>query len=209
MRSRLTDSPTVKLVAALVAVFVLQIVVGTVGNPRGPFALSADFTRQPWTLVTSVFAHSSLSHLVANAVGLAVVGLLLERQTSPARLYAFFVVTGALSGLTEVSLAALLGPWLPGMTARVSVLGASGAIFALLGYLLTSNRLTETVVGGMSLSPRVQLAIFGTVAVLITILTAEPQVALIAHFTGLLLGLLAGRAHLLRPDRTDSAPATV
>ncbi|WP_254272832.1 rhomboid family intramembrane serine protease [Haloarcula marina] len=199
MRRRLVGSPTLVTLAALVAVFALQQVVGLVARQRTLFALSNPLFAQPWTLVTSVYAHASLTHLLANAVALAFAGLALERTTTSARFHGFFVGVGALSGVAQVAFAGLVGSLLPGVPASVSVLGASGAIFGLFGYLLASNRLTETVVGGFSLSPRVQLAVGGLLAALITLLTANPGVALVAHFTGLLLGFFAGRTHLLRP----------
>lgn len=199
MRRRLTDSPTVVTILLLVAVFAVQQVVGLVLRQRVLFALSNPLLENPWTLATSVYAHTGLSHLLANVVMLALFGVLVERQTTSGRFHLFFLGTGMLAGVTQVAVVGLLGPFIPGMPATVSVLGASGAIFALLGYLLGGNRLTERVVAGFQLAPRVQLALAGLVALLLTLLTASPGVALVAHFTGLLLGVLAGRTHLLRP----------
>ncbi|MFC7074945.1 rhomboid family intramembrane serine protease [Haloarcula halophila] len=203
---RLTDSPTVVTLGAIGAVFALQQVVGLLVPQTLVFGMSHPFS-QPWTLVTSVYAHGGPSHLLSNAIALAVLGFLLERETTSLRYHTFFLLTGMFAGLAEVYAARLLGPIVPWMVSQVNVLGASGAIFAFLGYLLASNRLTETVVGGISLSPRAQLAIGGICAAAITIATANPGVALIAHFTGLLLGILAGRAHLLRPGSVLGEPA--
>ncbi|WP_018256952.1 rhomboid family intramembrane serine protease [Halomicrobium katesii] len=208
MRRRLLGSPTMMTLAAFLAVFLCQELVSLVAGRaamQSLFVLTTPVTHDPWTVVTSVYAHSGVSHLVANAVALAVVGILLERQTTPARFHAFFVVTGALSGLAEVWLAPLVGAVLGG-AGQVSVLGGSGAIFALAGYLLTSNRLTDRVVGTIQLSPRLQLAAFAAIAVVVTLATARPQVALVAHFTGLLLGLVAGRVHVLRPRQKRAQP---
>ncbi|QIO21259.1 rhomboid family intramembrane serine protease [Haloarcula sp. JP-L23] len=201
---RPAESPTLVTLLAIVAVFALQQVVGLVARQRHLFALSNPLLDQPWTLVTSVYAHAGPSHLLANAAALALAGLLLERTTTSARFHGFFVTVGALSGVAQVAFVGTLGPLLPGIPASVSVLGASGAIFGLFGYLLAANRFTETVVGGFELAPRAQLALGGVLAAAITLLTANPGVALVAHFTGLLLGFLAGRAHLLRP--ADTAP---
>jgi membrane associated rhomboid family serine protease len=199
MRRRLSDSPTLVTLSVLVAVFAGQQVLGLFVRQRALLALSNPLLVQPWTLVTSVYAHTSLSHLVANALMLALVGLLVERQTTRGRFHLFFLGTGMLSGVSQVTVAAVLAPIVPWMSANGSVIGASGAIFALFGYLLASNRLTETVVAGFELAPRTQLALAGLFAVGITLATATPGVALVAHFTGLLLGVLSGRSHLLRP----------
>lgn len=223
MRRRLLESPTITLLGVFVVVFAVQSLVEIASGPlasRSLFALSVPVASKPWTLVTSVYAHGGVSHLVANAAALALVGLALERETTPVRFHAFFLVTGVLAGLAEVWFAAFFGGFvasvtaavpalasiLPTIPARVNVLGASGAIFALLGYLLTSNRLTDRVVGSFEVSPRLQLALFALVAAAITYVTASHQVALVAHFTGLLLGLLAGRLHVLRRRANQPRP---
>lgn len=223
MRRRLLESPTIALLIVFVVVFAIQTLVGIVTGPlasRSLFALSTPVTLNPWTVLTSVYAHGSVSHLVANAVALVLVGFPLERETTPFRFHAFFAVTGALAGLAEVWFAAFFGGFvarltalvpafgglLPTVPAQVNLLGASGAIFALLGYLLTSNRLTDRVVGNFEASPRIQLALFAIVAAAITVATASQQVALVAHFTGLLLGLLAGRIHVLRRRSSHPTP---
>ena len=211
MRRRLLGSPTVVTLGLFLGVFLCQRLVAAVAGGvtmQSLFVLTTPVARNPWTLVTSVYAHSGFSHLIANAIALAFVGILLERQTTAARFHVFFVVTGALSGLAEVWVAPLTGAVLGGPT-QASVLGGSGAIFALAGYLLTSNRLTDRVVGSIRLSPRVQIAAFAAIAIVVTLATARPQVALVAHFTGLFLGLFAGRAHVLRPRQQEPRPEPV
>ena len=197
---RFMDSPTATTLVVMVVVFVVQQVASVVGL-GGLFALSLPLLARPWTLVTSVYAHAGPSHILANALALALGGLLVERATTKGRFHAFFLGVGMLSGVTQVVAVGLVGPLVPGMPARASVLGASGAILGLYGYLLGSNRLTDTVVAGVELGVRAQVALGALLAAVITLLTASPRAALIAHFTGLLLGLLAGRHHLLAPTR--------
>ena len=194
----LRRSPTAVTLALILAVFGCQQVAGLVGV-RGLFALSNPLLARPWTVVTSVYAHASVPHLAGNALALALGGLVVERLTTNGRFHAFFVGVGALAGATQVVVVGLVGPLVPGVPAGVSVLGASGAVLGLYGYLLGANRLTERLVAGVELAPRIQLALGVVVAAAITLLTANPGAALVAHFTGLLLGLLAGRAHLLAP----------
>jgi membrane associated rhomboid family serine protease len=185
-------SPTVTTIAVFVGVFALQLLAQPLGLFADLFVLAPPLTTAPWSLVTSVYAHAGPGHLLANAVTFLVPGLLLERQTTTLRFHGFFVGSGALAGIAEISVGSLLG-------APSGVLGASGAVFAFVGYLLTANRLADAAIGGVSLSGRTQLLLFGLLAVAVTVATGQPGVALVAHFTGFLLGLLAGRAHLLRP----------
>jgi membrane associated rhomboid family serine protease len=185
-------SPTLTLVVVFVAVYLVELLVGAFGVPKSAFALATPVTLRPWTLVTSVYAHGSVGHLLANSVGLVLVGLVLERRTSRERFHLFFLVTGSLAGLSQVWVAGFFGVRLP-------VLGASGAVFALVGYVLAGNRVSDTILSAVPLSGRAQLAVFVVLAAALTLLTASQGVALVAHFTGLLLGLLAGRDHVLRP----------
>lgn len=190
--------PTATLVGVLVVAFLARELAGLFGFAP-PLALSWPPTRHPWTILTSVVVHDGVFHLATNAVGLLIFGLVLERRAAAARFYAFVLGGGALAGLTEVAVAQALGT-------GVTVLGASGAVFGLLGYLLASNPLTESVAGRITMTPRAKLLAVVAVAGAITWLTRGRDTALIAHFTGLALGLLAGRAHLLRPGRASGSP---
>lgn len=198
----MSRSPTIEVLAVIVVVFLAQSLLqlladatGLIAGAAGLFALAPPVEVRPWTLVTSVYAHAGVGHLTANAIALVLFGLLVERRTTRPRFHAFFLGVGIVAGLAEIYLGGLLfgGP--------VAVLGASGAIFGLLGYVLAGNALSEAVFDRFQLSARAQLALFVVVAAAVTIATGRPGVALIAHFTGLVLGLLAGRARLLDVDR--------
>ncbi|MFC7116094.1 rhomboid family intramembrane serine protease [Natronoarchaeum sp. GCM10025703] len=193
-------SPTLELLVVIGAVFVLQQLVALVSQPLalGLFTLRAPILADPWALVTSVYAHSGLDHLLANAIALAVVGFLLERHTTRLRFHAFFLVTGIAAGVFQIGLASLFG-------VDVALLGASGAVFALIGYLVTGNRLSGRLFDRFQLSGRVTLLLFVVLAGLVTFVTAAPGVALAAHFFGFLLGLVAGKLNLLRPPATGNA----
>lgn len=181
------NSPTVDCLVLFGVVFVCQRLGGLVGVGTPWFALVTPVTR-PWTLVTAVYAHASLAHLLANAVAIAVVGLALERTTTRFRFHAFVLATGALAGLAELLVGALLGT-------PVAVLGASGAVLALYGYVLAGNPITGGVLGAVD-PGRLGKAL--AVAFVVTVLTAGPGVALVAHFTGFGVGLVAGRVGVLR-----------
>lgn len=190
---RRPSSPTVDLIGVFVVVFAAQQVGGLVGAGLAFFALALPLSVAPWTLVTSVYAHATAQHLLANALALAIVGFALERFTSRVRFHAFVLATGMLSGLAEVAVGAVLG-------GSGAVLGASGAILALYGYVLAGNPLAGGVLARLPLGRRGKLALLAGVVMLLTLVTARAGVALVAHAVGLALGLVAGRLHVLRAD---------
>lgn len=183
-------SPTVDLLGLFALVFLAQWLGGMVGVGLAFFALALPLGVAPWTLVTSVYAHATVDHLLANAVGLAIVGLALERFTTRVRFHAFVLATGVVSGVAEVVVGGLLG-------GGGAVLGASGAVLALYGYALAGNPLTGGILDRLDLGPRATLGLVLAVAVLVTLVTARSGVALVAHATGLVLGLASGRLKLL------------
>jgi len=188
---RLRSRPTLQTLVVVVAVFAVQQVAGLVAVAEFYlFVLDRTVATRPWVLVTSVYAHNGVAHLLANVIVLAIVGPLVARRTTTARYHAFFVTTGALAGLAEVVVGGLVGP-------PHAVLGASGAILALVGYLLSGNVVSLRVLDRLQLSPRIQLAVLAAVVVLVTAATSGPESAVIGHATGLALGLVAGRTRLI------------
>lgn len=81
---------------------------------------------QWWRLVTSMFLHGGLMHIVGNMFGLFFVGLYLEPVLGKAKYLFAYMVTGIVGSITSI--------WWH--VATVSV-GASGAIFGLFGVFLS------------------------------------------------------------------------
>lgn len=206
MASRITRSPTVQTLLAFLVVFVVSYPLQYLGLFRALFTLSTPVVLNPWAIVTSVYSHASVGHLLANSIALVFVGIPLERATRTWAFHAYFVVTGAVAGLSQVYVAGLLG--LVGVGAgNVAVLGASGAVFAVGGYVVAGNFVTDGILKRLNLSAEALVVIFVVLAAVVTWATAAPGVALVAHFTGLLIGLFAGRIGILperkRRGRTD------
>ncbi len=83
------------------------------------------------TLVTAMFMHGSLMHLLGNMLYLWIFGDNLEDAMGHGRFLAFYLLTGILAGLAHVLVTALFG-----MNPLVPCLGASGAISGVLGGYL-------------------------------------------------------------------------
>jgi membrane associated rhomboid family serine protease len=181
-------SPTLETLSLMVVFSSLRWVTGLFGLSL--FVLAPPVGLRPWTLLTSVYAHAGLAHLLSNALALALVGLVLERRTTRLRFHAFFLAVGVTAGVAQVLFGSLF-------FGSVGVLGASGAIFGCLGYLLAGNRLAGGLADRLPLSPRATVALVVVLAAVLTVVSSPPGSALVAHFVGLLLGLLAGRFRLL------------
>ena len=190
-RSRsLRRNPVVETLAAMLVVSLLSWAASVVGLV-GLFALAPPVLLPPWTLVTSVYAHAGPGHLLSNAVVVLLAGSLVSLTTTRLRFHAFFVVTGALAGLAHVWTAGLFG-------VRAGVLGSSGAAFALVGYVLSANPASSAVLDRLRLPARVVVVAVALAALALTVLFSAPGSALVAHFAGAAMGLVAGRLRLLR-----------
>jgi membrane associated rhomboid family serine protease len=183
-------NPVVQTLILMVIVSVATWASAFAGFGRDLFVLTAPVGAHPWTLVTSVYAHIGPGHLLSNAIVLVVAGGLVAMSTSWARFHLYFIVTGATAGAIQVIALSLFG--LP-----IGVLGASGAVFALVGYVLTSNIISKTVFDRVRVPLWAVLFVLVVIALVLTMQYSAPGSALVAHFTGATLGLVAGRFRLL------------
>ncbi len=195
--------PVFELLFLFAVVYVLQLITAFADLVHELFVLQPPILDNPWTVVTSVFAHAGVDHLLSNAVGLLILGIPIAMYTTRVRFHVFFLSAGALAGISQIVLSDLitLVPVI-GFTASPGVLGASGGVFALLGYLLTGNRLSHWLKRVASVPRWVVYLLFVVLAGSLTLVTASPGAALIAHFVGLLFGLVAGHFRLLDPPTT-------
>ena len=76
---------------------------------------------EPWRLLTSVFAHGSIVHLLSNIFALSLFGLILEGRVGAKKVLWLFILSGII---------------INAFTFYERSLGASGAIYALIGALI-------------------------------------------------------------------------
>jgi membrane associated rhomboid family serine protease len=142
--------------------------VGTVGEHL--LYYPGAIVTQPWSLITVNFTHANILHILFNMYSLFVLGPILERYLGRWRFIVLFFLTG-IGGLVAVD-----------FFTKSAVVGASGAIFGLLGVMLVlSNRI------GLA---RPQLYI--TVGLNLVIGRFVPGIAWQAHVGGLIAGILLG-----------------
>ncbi|CQR50790.1 MULTISPECIES: rhomboid family intramembrane serine protease [Haloferax] len=98
------------------------------------FYLTTSHPEYVWTWVTSIFAHGGFYHIVGNSIVLFFFGPLVERYVGSRKFAALFLVSGMLAGLAQIGSSLVLSPGIPS-----GVVGASGAIMAVLGVLTVLN----------------------------------------------------------------------
>jgi membrane associated rhomboid family serine protease len=168
----------------------------TAGALTNAWVLRPDLiATQPWRLITSAFLHSPsfIPHLLFNMYALYIFGPALERFLGRARYLALYLV-GALGGSVGVVLLYQLAvasnyasvKWLGGFLAPNSALGASGAIFALMGALLVLRRAMGLPLRQILIVVVINIA-FGFIA---------PGIAWQAHLGGLGVGAAVAGIYL-------------
>jgi rhomboid protease GluP len=133
---------------------------------------------QTWRLVSGIFLHGGLLHLMLNVVGIVALGRLAEAIWGPGRMILLFALSG---------LGGSIASQLAGVPRSV---GASGAIFGLLGALwafglLQRASLPHTL--GVGLRRGVGAAIVMNLALGITLWMIVDN---FAHLGGLIVGIV-------------------
>jgi len=136
-------------------------------------------------IIFAPFLHAGFGHLFSNSLIFAVLGVIAYAAVTLGRFLGVIVLTALSSGL---------GAWLFGAP-NTLVVGASGVIFGLLGFLLFRG-LAERSPGTITVSIMMLLVYGGTIS---GVLPGTPYVSWQAHLFGFLGG--AGAAFLLRSPR--------
>ena len=124
---------TPALLTAYVTIYFLMFVRGSAldgdqlllhwGGSIGPRTTNGEW----WRLLTAMFVHWGLLHLIADVAGLAQIGRLTERLVGPTTLAFVFVAAGLVSGLRELSVHPV----------AVNA-GASAGVFGVYGLLIAT-----------------------------------------------------------------------
>ena len=139
---------------------------------------SATISSQPWTILTALFIHDGIYHILFNMLTLYFFGMYVLALVGETKFFLVYFI----GGIVGNALFMLLAP------SNSLAVGASGAIFALGGVLVV-------------LVPRLKVMIFPlpipmdlwiSILVSFLLLTFVADVAWQAHLGGLLTGIAAG-----------------
>ncbi len=133
---------------------------------------------RPWTILTSIFVHGGLWHILVNMYMLYFFGSSVRRLVGTGRFLVVYFGGGILGSILYILLA-------PPFSLAV---GASGAVFALGGVLAMMTPKTKVFIFPIPIPFSLWIAVIGGFLVL----SFAPSIAWQAHLGGLLLGLVAG-----------------
>ncbi len=194
--------PGVKwLIIVNVAVYIL---IGLFGRPIQndllilhliPVTVVHNFTL--YQLVTYLFLHASISHLVFNMLALWMFGVPLEQTWGTRRFLKFYFLCGIGAGICDVAFHAALGRW------NTNTIGASGAIFGLLmayGVLFPDQ---QVLMGFLfPIKAKYMVMIYGAIELYMAF-AVNDDISNIAHLGGMAFGYvyLKGRLPSIRLGR--------
>ena len=147
------------------------------------FLLDNHVFTQVWRFLTAIFLHGSFVHLLYNSFALALFGSILEKLIGGRRFLFVFFAAGILANIVSVNF-------------YDSSLGASGAIFGVIGALILVRPMLTVWAFGLPMPIFVAGIIWaaGDLLGAIGYLTGNPinDTGNIAHLSGLFVGLLMG-----------------
>lgn len=176
---------TYALIIIIIASFFLVGSVGSTDQIFNRFGFSGNnlLEGRAWTLVTSIFLHGGPAHLVLNCIALFFFGRAVEDELSPAAYLTIFFLGGIVGNLFVLFT----------YPANEIVVGASGAVFAIMGTGILLAPLDFVVYPVPLPLPLALVGIFIAVSEVLAFLTStNTHIAHIAHIGGLLTGIVFG-----------------
>lgn len=163
------------LTGIIIFIFILQAIFPAITETLK--LTSSDVLIHPWTLVTAIFLHASIIHLLFNLFALALFGSILEHNIGTRKFLFIFFSSGLFASIASVPF-------------YNAVLGASGAIFGVIGTLAIIKPGMVVWLYGVPM-PMI-LALFVWVGIDILGIFVPSQTANIAHLSGILVGVVFG-----------------
>lgn len=144
-----------------------------------PHSIIAD--RQYWRMILSLFLHGDIQHLVNNMLLLFGLGAMIEKETGHLAFGVVYLASGIGGNVASLLYKMGGGQW------YVDSIGASGAVFGLIGLLLIL-----TVVGGRRMVHVTPARIILVIAYSIYSNWGNTRIDNAAHVGGVVTGILVG-----------------
>ena len=186
------------LILTNVAVFLVSLLARPITFFFGLIPVAVVEQLRVWQLVTYMFLHGGVLHILFNMLALWMFGTELERMWGTRFFVKYYFVTGVGAAVLTVLLSFLPFDFATRLYSSVTI-GASGAIYGLLlAYGLYFPDRPIYVYAIFPIPAKYFVMIFGAIALLSSVSESGSGTAHIAHLGGLLIGYLylkGGRIH--------------
>ena len=147
---------------------------------------AASFTEEPWKIVTNLFIHADILHILFNMITLYFFGTYLSTLIGDVKFLTIYFL-GGLLGNAFFMLWAFYAPWAGTLDRYTTAIGASGAIFAVMGAMAVLRPQAKALMFFV-----VPLPLWAAILVGFLMLSFIPGISWQGHLGGLVLGLIAG-----------------
>lgn len=179
-------SPSMAIISLCTLSFFLEMVPGIGYIYIDAFQFDPNYlVTRPWTLVTYIFLHNGLLHLLFNMLVLYFFGTALEKRVGNRQLLAIFFTAGILSAIGYTFLSRPVFNISP-----VPMVGASGAIYGVFAALTMLEPDIRVYVYFVPMKLKYALVLFALLDFLMV--NSSDMIAHTAHLSGLFVGLYMG-----------------
>ncbi|MEE9440638.1 MAG: rhomboid family intramembrane serine protease [Candidatus Thermoplasmatota archaeon] len=182
---------TYSLIIANFIIFVITLIYPFVIYEIGfrPIYLTVEYFPQLYTLFTSMFIHGGFAHILGNMIVFLFMGIAFEQRIGMKNFLVIYLVTGVCGALAHSFL---------NLGSATVLIGASGAIFGILGAFAYSYPRDEVVMpiplGIIMIFRRIKVMyaaiLFAVLETVIVLYGTQDTTAHFAHIGGLLSGVI-------------------
>jgi len=170
----------------LISLLYRNQIIGDLGfEPR---YLSVEMFPNIYTLFTSMFVHADFFHILGNMFVFFFMGIAFEERIGPKKFLIIYLITGVCGALTHSLL---------NIGSDISLIGASGAIFGILGAFAYAYPRDEVVMPlplPIMIITRIKViyatVLFAILETVVVIFAVQDDTAHFAHLGGLVAGVL-------------------
>ena len=196
----------VNIIIFIITLFFENEIIYGVGDYPGlgfrSIYLTPEYFPQIYTLFTSMFIHGGFAHIFGNMFVFFFVGTALEERVGLKKFMIIYLIAGVCGSITQ----ALLN-----LNSFIPMIGASGAIFGVMGalaYAFPRDKIVMPIGIGIMFITRIKVIyavlFFAAIETIIVYLDVQDTTAHFAHLGGLLGGFILGAILIKKVKKSDT-----
>jgi membrane associated rhomboid family serine protease len=196
----------VNIIIFIITLFFENEIIYGVGDYPGlgfrSIYLTPEYFPQIYTLFTSMFIHGGFAHIFGNMFVFFFVGTALEERVGLKKFMIIYLIAGICGSITQAVL---------NMNSFITMIGASGAIFGVMGalaYAFPRDKIVMPIGIGIMFITRIKVIyavlFFAAIETIIVYLDVQDTTAHFAHLGGLLGGFILGAILIKKVKKSDT-----